>query len=70
VLAPNPGRRHLPAGSLPSSVANQRSDSRPGAYADRRSSLDKMRVVVSATVAFELAAMARSRDTDRLGRGG
>src|SRR5918995_5131329 len=70
VLAPTSGRRHLPAGSLPSSVANQRSDFISGAYADRRSSLDKRRVVVSATVAFELAAMARSRDTDRLSRGG
>src|SRR5918997_3279110 len=68
VWAPTGGRRHLPAGSLPSSVANQRSDFISGAYADRRSSLDKMRVVVSTTVAFELAAMVRSRDTERLGR--
>src|SRR5215211_1764608 len=71
VLAPISGRRPLLAGSLQSSsVANQRSDFISGAYADRRSSLDRMRVVVSATVAFESATIVRSRDTDRLGRGG
>src|ERR687897_1923426 len=70
VLTPTSGRRHLPAGTLPSSVANQRSDFISGAYADRRSSLDKMWVVVSAAVAFESATIARSRDIDRLSRGG
>src|SRR5918998_6803653 len=70
VWAPTGGRRHLPAGSLPSSVTNQRSDFISGADADRRSSLDKMWVVVSAAVAFESATIARSRDMDRLSRGG
>src|SRR5215203_5796092 len=70
VLAPTSGRRHVPAGSLPSSVANQRSDFSSGAYADRRSRLDRIRVVVSATVAPESAAITRSRISDRLGRGG
>src|SRR5215207_8411761 len=71
VLAPTAGRRHLLAGSLQSSsVAIQRSDFISGAYADRRSSLDKMRVVVSATVAVEFATIVWSRDADRLGRGG
>src|SRR5215218_4567542 len=70
VLASTSGRRHLPAGSLPASVANQRSDFSSGAYADRRSRLDKIRLVVSATVALEFAAMTRSRISGRLGRGG
>src|SRR5919107_786105 len=70
VLAPISGRCQLPAGSLLVSVAIQRSDFIPGAYADRRSSLDRIRVVVRATVGFESATIVRSRDTDRLGRGG
>src|SRR5919112_4011639 len=70
VLASTSGRRHLAVRSLPSSVATQRSDIISGAYADRRSSLDKMRVVVSTSVAFESATIVRSRDADRLSRGG
>src|SRR5215217_3308909 len=68
VVAPISGRCQLPAGSLLVSVANQSSDFISGAYADRRSSLDRMWVVVSATVAFESATIVRSRDTDPVGR--
>jgi hypothetical protein len=54
----------------PSSVDNQRSDFISGACASRRPRLDKTWAVVSATVAPESAAMARSREMGRLSLGG